>query len=281
MTTPTLSYGAEQVRRFDPDRYLCAMFAPADRREDLLALAAFNIELARVREQVSETMLGRIRLQWWREAVEGIFVDSPRRHQVVEPLARAVRRHGLDRATLERMIDAREADLDEGPPIDMTALEAYAEATAGALAALSLQVLGASTPPARDAARDVAVAWGLAGLLRSVVFHARAKRLYLPGELLDRHGVDRGRLFELRGSPALAAAARETAERARSRLAQARTRAGSVPRAALPVLLPARLADGYLRALARAGHDPMAPSLAARPPLNAWRASMAALTGRY
>lgn len=281
MTERKLSYSADQVRQYDPDRFLCAMFAPAGRREDLLALAAFNIELARVREQVSETMLGRIRLQWWREAVDSIFAGAPRRHQVVEALARAVHRHGLDRATLERMIDTREADLEEGPPADMAALEAYAEGTAGALAALSLRVLDADAPAARDAARDVAIAWGLTGLLRSVVFHARAKRLYLPGELLDRHGVDRGCLFELHGGPALAAAARETAERARCRIAHARTLRRSVPRAALPVLLPARLADAYLGALARAGHDPMAPSVAMRAPLNAWRASLAALTGRY
>jgi len=281
LSDPTPSYAADQVRRFDPDRFLCALFAPADRREDLLALDAFNLELARVREQVSEMMLGRIRLQWWREAIDGIFAGTPRRHQVVGPLAEAVARHGLDRALLERMIDAREADLEDGPPADMAALETYAEGTAVALAALSLGVLGANAPAALEAARAVAIAWGLTGLLRSTVFHARAKRLYLPGEALDRHGVDRGQLLELRGSPALAAAAREVAGRARFWLARARTHRSAVPRAALPVLLPARLADGYLSVLARAEYDLMAPATAQRPPFNAWRAGFGALTGRY
>lgn len=276
-----LSYCAEQVRRHDPDRFLCALFAPAARREDLLALDAFNLELARVREQVSEMMLGRIRLQWWRETVEGIYAGTPRRHQVAMKLAEAVARHALDRAVLDRMIDARESDLDDAPPADLAALEAYAEATAGALAAASLAVLGADTPAAGQAARAVAIAWALTGLLRSVVFHARTRRLYLPAELLERHRIDRALLFELRSDERLAAAARELADRARFWLAEARAKRRSVPRAALPVLLPARLADAYLGTLAQSGYDLMAPSVVERPPLNAWRAGFAALTGLY
>lgn len=278
---PQQSYCAEQVRRLDPDRYLCAMFAPADRREHLLALDAFSIELARVREQVTETMLGQIRLQWWREAIDGIYAGTPRRHQVATALADAIVRHRLDRALLERMIDAREADLADEPPADLAALEAYADGTAGQLAIASLGVLGADTQAAREAALSVGIAWALTGLLRATVFHARAKRLYLPAEVLDRHGVDRGRLLELRGGPALAAAAREIADRARNWLARARAARSAVPRAALPVLLPARLADAYLRILARSGYDLMSPAVVERPPLNAWRVGAAALTGRY
>jgi phytoene synthase len=257
------------------------MFAPADRREHLLALDAFSLELARVREQVTETMLGQIRLQWWREAVDGIYAGTPRRHEVATALADAIVRHRLDRAMLERMIDAREADLADEPPADLAALEAYADGTAGQLAVASLGVLGADTQAAREAALSVGIAWALTGLLRATVFHARAKRLYLPAALLDRHGVDRGRLLELRGGPALAAAAHEIADRARHWLGRARAARSTVPRAALPVLLPARLADAYLRILARSGYDLMSPAIVERPPLNAWRVGVAALIGRY
>ena len=277
-----LSYCGAQMRRHDPDRFLCALFAPAEARADLLALGAFNLELARVREQVSEPMLGRIRLQWWREAVGEIYRSSgPRRHAAAEALAAAVARRRLDRALLECMIDAREADLDPEPPRDLAALEAYADATAGALAALSLQVLGADTAPGRRAGRQVALAWALTGLLRATAFHARARRQYLPQELMARHGASARELFELKPSPALCAVAHEIAGQARAHLAEARALRTGVPRAALPVLLPAVLAERYLKTLERAGFDPLAPGLARRPALAAWRATAWALLRRY
>ncbi len=276
-----LSYCGAEMRRHDPDRFLCALFAPAPAREDLLALGAFNLELARVREQVSEPMLGRIRLQWWREALDGIYAGRPRRHAVAEALGAAVGRRRLDRALIERMIDAREADLDPDPPRDLAALESYAEATAGSLAALSLAALGADGEAARSAARGVALAWALTGLLRACRFHAAQKRQYLPRAAMERHGALAGDLFALRPSPALSAVAREVADAARGHLAGARALRKDVPRAALPVLLPAALADRHLVALERAGFDPLAPGLARRPALAAWRVTAAALLRRY
>ena len=65
-----LSPLGELVRRHDRDRYQTALFAPADRREALFALYAFNYEIARVRESVTQPMLGQIRLQWWREVID-------------------------------------------------------------------------------------------------------------------------------------------------------------------------------------------------------------------
>src|SRR5207302_2099716 len=116
---------AALVRRHDRDRYQTALFAPAERREALFALYAFNYEIARVREIVSEPMLGQIRLQWWREVIAAVFAgEPPRRHQVVLPLTDAIREFRLSRALLEELIDSRERDLDAAPPETMAALEA-------------------------------------------------------------------------------------------------------------------------------------------------------------
>ncbi|MDP2732480.1 MAG: squalene/phytoene synthase family protein, partial [Hoeflea sp.] len=90
-------YCANRVRRFDRDRFLTALFCPSDRRADLLALYAFNIEIAGVRETVSEPLLGHIRIQWWRDALDGIYDGDPPAHHVAGPLSRAVRRHRLQR----------------------------------------------------------------------------------------------------------------------------------------------------------------------------------------
>src|SRR5512133_1430733 len=83
-----LSPVAALVRRHDRDRFQTALFAPAARREALFALYAFNYEIARVRETVTQPMLGQIRLQWWRENIAAAFAgDAIRHHPVVEPLA--------------------------------------------------------------------------------------------------------------------------------------------------------------------------------------------------
>ncbi len=121
------AYCLEQVRRFDRDRYLAALFARSGPRADLLALYAFNLELAKIRELVREPMMGLIRLQWWRDCIAEIYAGNVRRHQVAQPLAAAVARHGLPRESFDRLIDAREADMDATPPADLAVLTAYAE----------------------------------------------------------------------------------------------------------------------------------------------------------
>jgi phytoene synthase len=277
----SLSYCAEQVRRHDRDRYLSCLFAPASRREGLFALYAFNLEVARTAEAVSEVMLGRIRLQWWRDALEEIHAGRPRRHEVIEPLARAVQAHGLTRGHFERLIDAREFDLEKQAPETLAQLEDYAEATSAGLVLLTLEVLGARDEASRQAGRHVGIAWALTGLLRAVPFHARLKRLYLPRELSEAAGLDLGDVFALRGSPALAEVARQLAARAGEHLAAARALRPQVPKTALPGLLPTTLAGHYLGRLAKAGDDPFHPGVQSRSPGHVWRLAAARLLGRY
>src|SRR3546814_16622414 len=77
-----LSYCASQLRRYDPDRFLTALFAPPERRESLFAIYAFNLEIAKTREVISEPMLGQIRLQWWRDSITQIYLGQPPHHAV-------------------------------------------------------------------------------------------------------------------------------------------------------------------------------------------------------
>ncbi len=277
----SLSSCARDLRRHDRDRYLTCLFAPAERREALFALYAFNLEIAKSAEVVSEPMLGRIRLQWWREALEEIYAGRSRRHAVIEPLGEAVRRHGLSRDHFERLIDGREFDLDKEAPASLARLEDYAEATSASLVWLALEILGAAGEHSWPAGRNVGIAWAMAGLLRAVPFHARQKRLYLPADLVDGAGLDRAGLFELRGAPELKAVVGQVAARAAEHLRAARALRGQVPKPALPALLPATLAARYLGVLAKAGHDPFHPAVEAPAPGNVWRLAWARATGRY
>ncbi|HZQ02254.1 MAG TPA: squalene/phytoene synthase family protein [Reyranella sp.] len=169
---PDLSrrYVLDQVRAHDRDRFLGTLFAPEPARRDLLALLAFDRELARTQTVAREPMLKRIRLQWWREAAhEMTGSDKPRAQPIVESLSETVRRHELAAEALVALIDAREEEV-EGPLDVMRA--------GGALADLQLAVLGIDDETTRQAARAVSAAWLMgAGPERdALVAQARANR---------------------------------------------------------------------------------------------------------
>ncbi|MEO3430283.1 phytoene/squalene synthase family protein [Pelagibius sp. CAU 1746] len=269
------------VERHDRDRYLASLFAPEAEREHLFALYAFNHEVAKTAEVVSEPMLGQIRLQWWREALEGIYAGTPRQHEVVVPLAQCIAAKGLQRGLLERVIDAREFDLDPEPPADLDALRGYAEGTSTALLRLTLQVLEAEDAASLEAVEHLGPAWAYLGLLRTLPLHARQKRLYLPADLCADAGVDLQAVFELRTSPALRRVTGVLLDAAGQHLKAARRSAREVPRRALPALLPARLADLYLKRLRKAGGDPFAAAVQAPAPGRVWRLAWGNWRGRY
>ncbi|MBC8157914.1 MAG: squalene/phytoene synthase family protein, partial [Alphaproteobacteria bacterium] len=179
----TQSYCADQVRRSDNDRFLCAQFAPADKRDALYALYAFNLELARIPERVSEPILGEIRFQWWRDALAGVFEGNAPHHEVIGPLAKAVRDHALERARLDALINTRQRDLDLAPIKDMVDFDDYSTGTSGSLAQLTLGVLGLGDSVAQEAASNVAVAWTVCSILRAVPYHSARGQEFLPQDL--------------------------------------------------------------------------------------------------
>ena len=290
MSDRRLSPWGEEARRADYDRYLLCLLAPASVREDLFVLLAFNAEIARIRDLVREPMMGRIRLQWWRDVLDGLETageGGPAVHPLLPLLGAAMSRHRLDRRHFDTLIDAREADLEDQPPSSLAGFIAYAEATSAPLAALFLEVLGATDWPeagraaASSAGRHAAIAWALTGLIRSLPFHAVRQRTVLPAELFARHRITpctaRGRGFDPR---ALTAPVAEVAALARGHLAEARLPAREVPKPARPALLLASLAEFYLTALERAGHDVAAAPVQRQRLAPLWL-SWRALVGRY
>jgi phytoene synthase len=273
---------AALVRHHDRDRYQTALFAPARRREALLALYAFNYEIARVRETVTQPMLGQIRLQWWREVLDTAYAGAPaRQHPVAVSLSAAIREFGLSREPFDRLIDTRERDLAEEPPASLAALEDYAEGSSAALVHLALQVLGVREVTIEETARKVGIAYALAGLLRAMPFHARAGRAYIPADVGERARLDPADYTAGRGTPALRAAVREIAVAAVRHLRAAREGRPAIPRSAIAALLPAIVAGRFLARLRRAEYDPFAPVLAVPDPLQIWRLAAAALLNRF
>lgn len=271
-----------ELRRLDHDRFLTTLFAPAEKRPALVALYAFNVEIARVRETVSEPMLGQIRLQWWREAIEGIERGEVRGHEAAVALAETRSDAPLPARELIALIDARERDLDDEPLADMASLEAYAEATSSAVMSIAGGMLaGSRVEAARAAIRPAGIAYALTGLLRALPGHASQGRLYLPLDLLRRHDLDPHRIFAGEMSDGLRAAVVEVAARARERLDEARRQRSVIDRTLLPALLPAALCDRYLSIVSAPDFDIFRQSTEVPAFVRQSRLAAKKMTGRF
>lgn len=134
------------VRRVDPDRWLSSRFiGEAQVRADVIALYAFDHELARAPRVASNALLGEMRLTWWREALEEIFEGRHvRHHPAAQALAQAVERRGLAREALETLIDARYRELDPAPMAEAELLD-WARDTGGLVSKLAAQMLDPAT----------------------------------------------------------------------------------------------------------------------------------------
>ncbi|PPR64721.1 MAG: hypothetical protein CFH10_00165, partial [Alphaproteobacteria bacterium MarineAlpha4_Bin2] len=260
-----LSYCAEEVRRADPDRFLVGLFAPREQREDIFSLYAFNLEIAKTREMVSENMLGAIRLQWWREAIEAIYAeDNLRKHAIVEALSDTVCRHNLSRRYFDRLIDGRMIDFEPSRLATMSDLIEYADATSGSLVVLTMEVLGGSIDDkTAEVGRKIGVVWALTGLMRSMPSFLRRGRLVLPNELIDAHGIEQRSALDLKPSRALASAVAEIGAFARKELHEARAKRLGVSKVFRPALLLGVLAESYLGRLDRAKYNVFEPIVGA------------------
>jgi 15-cis-phytoene synthase len=240
------------VRASDKDRFLSALFAPAEDRGALYALYAFNIELSRIGDLVKEPLAGEVRLQWWREAVAGQRLGEARAHPVASALADAIRRYGLSLDCFDEMIEARRFELGSELMGSVDQLEAYARHTSSNLMELAAQVLdGEAAAPAFAGPAGVSMA--IAGLLRRFALDAARGQLFLPADLLVQHAVVPQDIFAGQSSDGLIAALAHLRDVAVSRYEEARALA---PTGQAAAWLPAALVPLYLRALERGERQP-------------------------
>ncbi len=256
------SYCETLVREADKDRFAAALFAPAPHRRALHALYAFNAELARVREHAREPMPGEIRLQWWRETLGGARPGEA--GPVAAALIATIARYRLPLSVVMEMIEARSFDLYDDPMDSLAALEAYAEKTSSALIRLAAQILNdGDDPGAAEQIRHAGLAHAIAGVLVAFPLHAARRQLYLPRDVMSRHGARAEDVFAGVATPELKAALAELRDVARGHLSKIVI--ADVPGGLAPALLPAALVGPTLKRLERDA-DPFAPL-----PLPQWR----------
>ncbi len=245
------------LRRDDRDRWLACLFAPPAVRRHWHALYAFNLEVARIREVVSEPLLGEIRLQWWRDALEETRSEDVQANPVASALLRVFAQNpGLPRSLALNLLDARIFDLYDDPMPTVAALESYAIATSAALFRLAAGCLEATAAERLGATLDHAgIAYALTGLLRALPWHAARGQLYIPLELLDAHGAEPHLFSAGRMTPAVDAVLADMRALARRHLAAAYAGLGGAE-ASAAAFLPMSLCASYLRLMEKRGFDP-------------------------
>ena len=258
---------ARTVRELDRDRYLADLFAPASSRKHLFALHAFSVEVARIRDTVSDPVLGEIRLQWWRDAL----VTDGGGHPVASALIETIRTFALPLAGFERLIDARVFDLYDDQMPTQRDLEGYTGETSSALIQLAAIVLaGGHDPRLASAAGHAGVAYAMTGLMRALPIHAARGQCYLPADIAATHGFDRQTLSRGQATPELLRTLADLRQIARDHLGTAMPEITALPSTLKPAFLPVALVGPTLERMDRPGYDPFSGRSALSPLRRQW-----------
>jgi phytoene synthase len=243
------------LRRDDRDRWLASLFAPPELRPHIHALYAFSLEIARVHEIVSEPLLGEIRFQWWRDALEE--AGEAKANPVAAALLDTIARFDLPKAPLRELISARGRGLYGDAIESVNALEAYTEAISANLFRLAELILdGVESAASRDAALHAGIAHGITGLLRGLPWQSARGQVFVPVGILQAHGASRDDFAAGHASPGVLAALADTRAVARAHLDIFYAGLPGLPDKCRPAFLPVCLCEPYLRLMEKPGYGP-------------------------
>jgi 15-cis-phytoene synthase len=255
---------ADLVRAHDFSRYASTLFVAADQRRALLALYAFNVEIFRVREQVSQPLPGEVRLQWWTDMLEGAGHGGVEGNPVAAELLLAIRDRRLPVERLSRLVEEHQFDLYNDPMPTMAALEGYINDTSSALLSLGAGIAGWQSPEIEHLARHAGLAQGMAQVMAALPLDASKRQLFVPLQLLEQHGSGMEEVFAGKETPALRAALDQLIREARGHLETALGLLKDAPPEVRPLFLPLALVGRDLKRMARADSDPFAPRVTSR-----------------
>lgn len=207
-----------QVRASGTSFYWGIRLLPRARRQAMAALYLFCRAVDDIVDDPGPTTPEERRsaLEAWRDSLHG-HRPAPNR-AIGDALTEACRAFGVPVEPLEAILDGMAMDLPPGliaPP--RATLDLYCARVAGAVGLVSVRLFGARAPAADAFALTTGEALQYTNILRDLSTDAALRRLYLPREVLDAHGIaDRDPMAAL-AHPALPAAcaafAAEAAER--------------------------------------------------------------------
>jgi phytoene synthase len=255
---------ADLVRSHDFPRYAATLFLPFAERRALLALYAFNVEISRVHEQVSQPLPGEMRLQWWTDMLAGADHGGVEGNPVAAELKLAIANWRLPVERLSRLIDVHQFDLYNDPMPTMAALEGYLNDTASALFSFGARIAGAPSDAIEHLARHAGLAQGMAQVIAALPQDASRRQSFVPLQVLQSHGVDIEQVFAGKQTPKLRAALDQLIGEAREHLKTALALLENTSPQARPLFLPLALVGRDLKRLSRADNDPFAPRATSR-----------------
>jgi phytoene synthase len=258
------AFCADLVRAHDFERYASTLFVSADSRRALLALYAFNVEISRVRDQVSQPLPGEIRLQWWTDMLAGAGHGGVEGNPVAAEVLLAMRTYGLPVERLSRLVDEHQFDLYNDPMPSMAALEAYVHDTSSALFALGARIMGRQSEATDHLARHAGLAQGFARVIATLPLDAARRQLFVPLQVLESHGSGMEDVFAGQETPQLRAALDQLIGEARAHLKTAFELLPSAPPEVRPLFLPLALVRRDLARMSRADSDPFTPRVTSR-----------------
>ena len=256
-------YCAALVREVDHDRYLAALFAPTDRRGALFSLYAFAIEISRIRDLAREPMPGEIRLQWWREVLQGERAAEAMANPVAASLLATLARHRLATTKLIDLVETYRFDVYDEPMPTLAALQSYASKTAGAIFDLATRILGVTS---EENAIEAGQAQTIANVIALLPRHAARRQLFLPLDMLRQYGAKPDDVFAMSPTSELRTVLAELRLRARRHLTRLAEVSADIPEKVWPAFLPLAPLRPWLNAMERTTYQPFHP-----PELPAWR----------
>jgi len=275
MSKDASAFCADLVRSHDFSRYASAVFVPAVERRALLALYAFNVEIFRIRDQVTQPMPGEVRMQWWTDLLAGAAHGGIEGNPVAAELLAVIRAYNLPVEPLSRLIDEHQFDLYNDPMPTLAALEGYAHETSSALFALAARVLGPPSAEIEHLARHAGLAYGFTQVIASLPRDAARRQLFVPLQFLQSHGSSLEEVFAGKQTPKMRAAVDQLIGEARQHLKTAESLLAQVPPRVRPAFLPLVLVRRDLARMSRADNDPFVLRVPSRFSIlwTLWRAS--------
>ena len=262
--TDGAAFCADLARTHDFVRYASTLFMPGPERRALLAIYAFNIEVSRVREQVSQPLPGEMRLQWWTDMLAGAGHGGVEGNPVAAELLYAIRNHRLPVSPFSLLVEEHQFDLYNDPMPSLAALESYLDATASALFAQATRVVARPSEAIDHLARHAGLAQGMAQVIAALGRDASRQPLFLPLQLLQQHGSSKEEVFAGKPTPNIRAAIDQLADEAQGHLKTAFGLLADVPSGVRPIFLPLAHVRRELNRVRRADYDPFLPKPASR-----------------
>ena len=252
-------------------RFYAALFAPAEARDDLIALAAFTGEIERISRQVHEAALGEIRVAWWRDAFLSRGDSGRSGNPVLDALAVVIRRRDLPLGFIEDYLEAHARALYGEPPANDNDLFASMRIIDGTPLRFAARILGAELD---DEIVDLAArAVGSARIGLELPYALMHGRALLPTARAPNPYTDEP-LADWR--PQIGWLVAE----GRRAMVDVRRHLTGKPRIFTTALLPLALVEPHFRALEHTRHEPARDIVEIAPIAQLWRIARAHWSGR-